>query len=343
MNASPKRSGTSLLLRNALLLGLPFIILFTSYLIFDPFRVLYSYQKFDEAFIAIPNRDYVSTQMYLNTYQRRPYSSFILGNSRTMSFMVRDWTPYIGDTLAFHYDASGESLYGIWQKLLFLEQHGSSLKNVLLIGDHQLLKKASNDDSHLFRKDPRTTGEFPMSFQSLFLKAYFSDLFFYEYLKYRATNTFTPDMLGMLENRRVYFDPVTNDLTLPDVNEEIKRDSLGFYARNTLLQGSRKPGISPAVIGANQLLQLVAIRNILKRHRTNFQFVISPLFQQQQLNPADLTILQRIFGANQIHDFSGVNEFTAAAGNYYEDSHYRPHVGSQILGRIYAPPVPHSK
>ena len=31
-----------------------------------------------------------------------------------------------------------------------------------------------------------------------------------------------------------------------------------------------------------------------------------------------------------------MNEFTAQIGNYYEDSHYRPLVGREILRRIYA-------
>ncbi|WP_457067371.1 hypothetical protein [Hymenobacter sp. UYAg731] len=325
-----------------LLISTPFIVLLISYFIFDPFSALYHYQRFDNRYSVIPNRDYVSTQMYLNTYRQHPYSSFIVGNSRTVAFLVRDWTPYIGDTLAFHYDAAGESLYGVWQKLEFLEQHGSSLKNVLLIGDKDLLKQVSNnEEGHLTRKDPRIMNAFPLSFQLSFVKAYFSNLFFYRYLKYRATGTFTPEMEGMFESRHFYYDPVTNDMSVPDVDEKIKHDSLGFYAQNDRLRTVRKPGISPAVIGAAQLQQLVAISNIFKRHRTNFQFVISPLFQQQQLNPADLAILQRTFGANQIHDFSGVNEFTASPSNYYEESHYRPLVGRQILKRIYpAAPLP---
>lgn len=341
MSTPSESNGVGRLLLKIILLSTPFLALVLSYIVCDPFRVLYSYNKFDDPSIIIPNRDYVSTQMYLNTYRQRPYSSFILGNSRTMSFMVREWTPYTSDTLAFHYDASSESLYGIWQKLIFLEEHGSALKNVLVVCDHELLKKVSDEDSHLLRKDPRTTGEFPFAFQFSFLKAYLSELFFYHYLRYRATGIFTPDMASMFENRRVYYDPVTNDFTLPDINEEIKRDSLGFYARNARLRIPRTPGVSPAVIGAEQLRQLVAINNIFKRHRTRFYFVISPLYHQQQLNPADLSILQRTFGANTIHDFSGVNEFTNSIGNYYEDAHYRPLVGRQILKRIYSPaPMP---
>ncbi|PJJ60013.1 hypothetical protein [Hymenobacter chitinivorans] len=334
--ASDTKAVSRLLLKS-LLLVIPYLPIVVSYFVLDPFRVLYDYKKFDEPLTVVPNRDYISTQMYLNTYQQRPYSSFILGNSRTMSFLTRDWVKYTGDSLAFHYDASGESLYGVGQKLQFVEQHNSSLKNVLIICDQELLKMVGDVDNHIYRKDPRTTGDFSFAFQLAFLKAYFSDTFFFQYLKQRVTGKFTPEMFGILEDRRIYYDPVTNDMVLPDINAEIKRDSVGFYARNRSLRLARKAGVSDAVIGPEQLRQLVAMRNIFKRHNTNYHIVISPLFKQQQLNPADLALLQRTFGASHIHDYSGVNEFTKEVGNYYEQDHYRPLVGRKILEQIYAP------
>ena len=330
-------AGIGRLLRNVFLLSAPFVALLASYFALDPFHVLYHYPKFDKPLLAIPNRDYISTQMYLNTYEKRPYQSFIVGNSRTLAFSIRDWVPYIQDTLAFHYDASGESLYGVWKKLQFVEQHHSPLKNVLLICDAELLAKTDDSPSHLFRKDPRITGEHPLPFQFTFLKAYSSNLFFYHFIMLRTTGHFTSGMAGMLESRRVYFDPVTNDLSLPDINKEIRKDSVGFFTRNAALKTARKPSTGTAVIGPAQLRQLVAIRNIFTRHRTNYRIVISPLFNQTQINPADIAQLQRVFAADRIHDYSGVNAFTANLSNYYEDSHYRPLVGNAILRQIYAP------
>lgn len=323
------------LVRNILLLSLPLGAVLVSYFVTDPFHVLYRYPTYDKRMVAIPNRDYISTQMYLNTYEKRPYQSVILGNSRTIAFLVHDWEPYIQDTLTFHYDASEESLYGIWKKLQFLEQHKSKLKNVLIVCDAQLLAVTGNFNNHILRKDPRTIGESALDFQLSFVKAYLSNLFFYQFIKQRITGEFTPEMDGMMDKRYTYYDPITNDLVLPEINEEIKQDSLGFYARNTRLKIKQEPGISDAVIGASQLQQLVAIHNILARHQTNYQIVISPLFNQKQLNPADLAILERVFDAKTIHDFSGVNDFTSQIGNYYEDSHYRPLVGRSILKQIY--------
>lgn len=330
-------NGIFMMLRKIFWLSLPFLMVLGSYFVLDPFRVLYQYPTYQEPMAAIPNRDYISTQMYLNTYKKQSYKSFILGNSRTMAYHIRDWEPYIQDTIAFHYDASGESLFGLWKKLQFLEQHHSALKNVLIICDAELLEKTKDYETHILRKDPRTLGDYPIGFQLAFIKAYFSDNFFYKYIKNHITGNFTPDMEEVLERRRIYYDPFTNDLLLPDINQEIKKDSLGYYARNKRLKIIQKPSVSKAVIGAIQLQQLVAIHNILMRHQTNYQIVISPLFNQHQLNPSDLTTLQRLFGTRRIHDFSGVNEFTTKVSNYYEESHYRPLVGRAILKQVYAP------
>ena len=319
------------------LLGLPFVALLLTYVLLDPFRVVQHYRTYEKITTAIPNRDFVSTQMYLNTYENRPYQSFIMGNSRTIAFRIRDWEPYIHDTLAYHYDASGESLYGVWKKLEFLELHHAALKHILLICDADLLAKTTDHDSHITQKDPRTTGASSFLFQLSFIKAYFSNAFFEKYLRQLILGKFTPDMAEVLEKRHIYYDPVTNDMVLPDINQEIMQDSLGFYARNARLKMTRKPSISKAVIAVEQLRQLVAVRNILLRHNTDYQIIISPLFDQKQLNPSDLAVLQRVFKADRIHDYSGVNAFTSQIGNYYEDSHYRPLVGRAILKQIYVP------
>lgn len=336
-DASPSTSAGRLV-GKALLLSAPFWALALSYLVFDPFWVLYRYPTFPDHLITIPNRDYISTQMYLNTCRQRPYRSFILGNSRSLAFRVRDWSHYTGDTLAFHFDAAGESLYGVWTKLRFLEQHAPGLDHVLLVADADLFRQTQDVPAHMTRKDPRVTGELPFAFQLSFFKAYATNGFFLDYLRRRFTPGRTPAMAALFESRRVHYDPLTNDMSLPDIEQEIRTDSLGYYARNRRLPPrAARPAVAPAVIGAVQLAQLEAIRSIFRRRHTRFHLVISPLYDQRKLNPADVAILLRVFGPAHVHDFSGANRYTRPAGNYYEQSHYRPAVGRQLLRAIYAP------
>ena len=333
MMAGSSRVGS--LLAKALLLSLPALAVALSYFVLDPFRVLYHYATFDQL-LAIPNRDYVSTQMYLNTYRQRRYRSFILGDSRTLAF--RDWVRYTHDSAAFHFDASSESLYGVWKKLEFLEAHSPGLRHVLIVADPSLLRATHDVPTHLARKDPRLTGANPLAFQFTFFKAYLSNRFYVKYLKRRLTGRYTPDMAGMLEGRRVAYDPRTNDLSLPGLEAEIHADSAGFYARNPhLTPRPATPTTAPAVLGPAQQQQLLAIRAILERQHADYHFVISPLYQQERLHPTDTAVLRRLFGQGRVHDFSGVNRFTQAAGHYYEEYHYRPLLGRQLLRVIYAP------
>ncbi|KAA9339425.1 hypothetical protein F0P96_02050 [Hymenobacter busanensis] len=330
----PPTRGAGKLLLKAFLLSLPFSTVVGSYFILDPFQVLYHYDAFTTQ--VIPNRDYVSTQTFVNNYPQHPYQSFILGNSRTLAFLVSDWAKYTHDPLGFHYDAMAESLYGVWKKLQFLEDQGARLRHVLIICDQQLLSETRDIDAHLFRKDPRLTGELPFRFQLSFFKAYLSNFFFFHYWKLKATGAVTPGMEGMFNTRGGSFAPVTNDMLLPEVEQLIAADSVGFYAHNPGLppRPARQP-VSKAVIGPEAQQQLVAIRSILERNHTNFHFVISPLYAQERLNPADEAYLVRTFGRGYIHNFSGVNELTKYPGHYYEESHYRPLVGRKILQLIY--------
>ncbi len=334
MRRAPSRVGQ--LLGKLLLLSLPALALVVSYFVFDPFWVLYHYPTFSGQLITIPNRDYVSTQMYVNTHQQRRYQSFIFGNSRTMGFLTSDWRQYIGGNPAFHFDASSETLYGVWKKLEFVEAHGSGIKNALIVCDPSLLGGTRDVKTHLTRKDPRLTQELPVGFQLSFLRAYLSNQFYLKYLQRRLLGTYTPDMAGMLESRRVFYDPRTNDLSLPDIEEEIRTDSVGYYIRKRLHPRPAEPAVAPTVIGPMQLEQLTAIREILRRQRTDYHFIISPLYDQTPINPADMRTLTRLFGAGRVHDYSGTNRFTKVVGNYYEEYHYRPVVGRQILKDIYA-------
>ncbi|RTQ53284.1 hypothetical protein EJV47_00670 [Hymenobacter gummosus] len=327
--------GVGKLLLKAFLLTLPFSTVVASYLVLDPFQVLYHYDAF--ATQVIPNRDYFSTQTFVNNYPRHPYRSFILGNSRTLGFAVSDWVNYTHDPLSFHYDALAESLFGVWKKLQFLENQGVRPRHVLIVCDAQLLAQTRDVDSHLFRKDPRLTGELPFRFQLSFFRAYLARFFFWHYWKLKLTGQVTPGMEDLFNTRGGGVAPVTNDMLLTEVEQQIAADSVGFYAHNPgLPPRPARPPVSPAVIGPEARQQLEAIRAILVRHRTDYHFVISPLYSQEALNPADLAYLVQTFGRERIHNFSGVNELTRYPGHYYEASHYRPLVGRKIMRLIYA-------
>ncbi len=77
------------------------------------------------------------------------------------------------------------------------------------------------------------------------------------------------------------------------------------------------------------------MKKIFDQQHTQYRIVISPLYDQVKLSSRDVTVLQNIFGSENVFDFSGINTITADMHNYYEGSHYRPHVARQIMDSIY--------
>ena len=70
-------------------------------------------------------------------------------------------------------------------------------------------------------------------------------------------------------------------------------------------------------------------------NKTNYRIIISPLYNQIKLNNQDLDYLKQLFGKDNVFDFSGINKFTKDYNNYYESSHYRPHIAREIMQLIY--------
>ena len=322
------------------LLASPFLCIFATYLYFDPARVLRHYTDFNQS--ALENRDFISTQTFLNNNPAQHYQSFILGNSRSGAYYTTDWARYIQDKQPYHFDASAESLYGVYSKIKFLDTHADGLKNVLIIWDRVLLQNTGNPvGGPLFMKDSRASDNSWLEFQLGFVKTYFSDFYYADFLKRKLLEpapTRPPP-----HPHPYYYVPVSNDMPRKALDFQIAQDSAGYYQRQAaLFQKAPKPaaGEEKPIISQKQQAMLEEMARIFKRHHTDYRIVISPLFDKLPLNPQDVAALAAVFGAARVYNYSGVNKFTMAYQNYYETSHYRPPVARQIMKEIYERPIP---
>lgn len=317
---------------------LPFIFLIIGYIILDPFKVVWKYDNYSNLHI-IPNRDYVTTEMYLKNRNKENYNSIIFGSSRTMAFSPESWKKHIGnDSRPFLFDASGETIFGIYKKLLFLEKLNENLDNVLIIICPDItFQTTNNSQGHLFIKHPSTSGESWITFHLTFLKSYFNTYFLRAYYEYTFTQNIRPFMFDYIEFRNIYFDPITNRMTIEDKELEINSDPLKYYSERKEIFWIRPENHQEydALIGATQEKMLIEISRILLEKNSNYKIIVSPLYEQKELNEKDLEKLKNIFGKDKIFNFSGINEITQNYKNYYESSHYRPSVGDSILNYIY--------
>jgi hypothetical protein len=90
------------------------------------------------------------------------------------------------------------------------------------------------------------------------------------------------------------------------------------------------------VVDADHEEMLADLARMLRDGGTRVRVVVSPLYDEMRIASADREALERVFGVENVCDFSGVNEWTESSHNYYEESHYRPHVARDAMRMAYA-------
>lgn len=332
------------LLLKLLLACSPLLFIIAVYFIKDPFKVLYHYDSFfpqNGAQPVVLNKDYATTETLINNLKKYNYDSYIFGNSRSMFYPVEAWEKHINATKCFHFDANAESLYGMERKLVFLHNRGSQIKNALIVMDQGLCSEVANSEGHLFKKHPSLSNQSKIDFQICFLKAFFDVAFLRYYLNYLATHKVSGEAVTkMMLNVTPYsYDATTNEFSNTQYEDLIKRNKDSFYTKRRLslfYKRSLTQAYAPVTIKQTQIKMLENMKNILDENKTNYKIVISPLYNQVKFNPTDLATINSIFGKDNVFDFSGINNFTEDIYNYYEISHYRPHVAIKIMDSIYS-------
>lgn len=323
-------------------LSLPLLMLLVAYACWDPFFVVRKHAQYYPDPIGVsPNRDFVSTEL-LVAHGPTQHDSFIFGNSRSMAFETGDWSTHLnGGARPFHYDASLESLYGVWAKVRYLDRVGFPLRNALLVVDASLLEHSDYTDKRaLYRKHPLISGDSWWDFHLSFFEAFLARLFFVKYAHFKLGHRWHGYMAGVLERRWTVQDPLSNDLSFRPREEEITRLGEGYYRLHAGEFDGPRPDVgtsSPPALNELGRKRLAELAEIFTRQGTNVQVVVSPLYDGRPLARADLTLLEDAFGKGRVHDVSGVNAITADRHNYYESSHYRIDVARQIMEKIYGP------
>ncbi|MFZ9846728.1 MAG: hypothetical protein ACO3EE_01095 [Flavobacteriales bacterium] len=314
-----------------------FLLLLLGYILLDPFKIIYNYEDFSKRECGL-NRDYVSTEMLLRNKENHKYNSFIFGSSRALAFRPSSWQKHLKDKdKAFTFDASAESIFGIWKKFLFLKENNIKIDNALIVICRDITFNLDvNHIDFLFLKHPLVSKESWYRFHYIFLRGYFNKDFLYHYYRYKITNQFDNSMVGYLEKEKYSIDGITNEMITTSIEDELKKNEKHYYENRSRIFYPRKGETTDSQIRIkpSQKKMLEDILAILKSDSTNFKVVISPLYDQRKLSPEDKETLQNLFGDN-LYDFSGCNELTSTYKNYYETSHYRSFIADSILNYIY--------
>lgn len=254
---------------------------------------------------------------------------------------MRDWEQFLDrNKKCFHLDASGESLYGIYKKMKYLDGNVPRISNVLLILDYSTLSRVEPRTGHLTMTAPQLeNGQNFIAFQLKFLKTFFRPQFLYAFIDLKLFGQVRDYMKShaLIDDNPLNYDVSTNEIRFTTFEALMAKDENLYYKprKHLFYVRSGKVKYSPVCIGDKQKDYLNEIRSIFIKHKTNYKVVISPLYDQIELNKADFEYLCDLFGKDNVFNFSGINEFTNDYRNYYETSHYRPHVARKIMQKVY--------
>jgi len=318
---------------------LPFIVILGSVILLDPFKVWFEYEDYYKEEVISTNRENVCLKLFEKGYTKYKFNSFILGSSRSQAFKTREWSKYLDSTSRpFHFDASGEGIYGIKNKLEYLDRIGNQIDNVLIIVDENTLITNYNRKGHLFISPPTLSGESNIEFHKSFFKTCLNPKFIYAYIDYKLTKKEKPYM-GFLFNNMNCTVNYNGDVFYNRYDYSIRSDSLSYYkdltSKGVFYQRKNERKDIYSMISEIEEHQLKVIYRILKKHNTKYKIVVSPLYDQRPLNIERVNLLNKLFGKENVFDFSGSNQYTESVGNFYESSHYRPHVANEIMKIVY--------
>lgn len=321
---------------------IPFLIFVAWYIYLDPFQIIWHYDNYfvrksarlslNHGFVALANLD--------NHYDEYQWDSYIFGNSRSRYWNIDDWEQFLPKgSKGYHFDASGESLFGIEKKVQYLDKQNIKIKNAIIVMDAGVIAQVESSHTvHVMMIPPKLVNYSNwFEFQTTNFGVFCNFEFIKICMEYRQGAEVTTQE-DLINGELFDYDYRSNQVKLGPAEKQI---SEGKYYTDDLvkLQFSNNEypdSISPVIIGEKQKEMFEEIERIFKKHGTSYRIVISPLWDKIKLNPADVIYIRQIFGANNVFDFSGVNKYTSDFHNYYEHSHYRSGTAKKIMKEIYS-------
>jgi hypothetical protein len=320
----------------------PMIVVTILAVLSDPFKLYGEHDDYyKNDFIAL-NREYVCLKLYERNTKNITYDSFIFGNSRSHAFKVKHWEVFLPPkSKGFHFDGFGDGVYGIYNKVRYIDETGGKMNNALIIIDQFALTTTENRPGYLYISPPELSKESPVFFYATFFRQLLNFKFVLAYFDYLFFKTYRDYMVDFFP--KVKYEDVSENLSgdlYYGVDRMIEEDKAGYYAARVAAGRFSRAGQpkNKPVTGEEKEL-LIKIKSLFDKHHTDYRIVISPVYDQIPLCNEQLKIVQNIFGAEAVYDYSGVNKYTESMYNYYENDHYRPEVADDIMKEIYSHPI----
>jgi hypothetical protein len=326
-------------LSKILIFSIPSILLILLVIWIDFFKIFGFHDYYLTQKVGI-NREMVTTSTFNHFREKEKYDSFIFGSSRSQAYKCKNWMSYLdNNSKPFHFDASGEGIWGITKKVEYIDKLGDTIKNALIIIDRTGLEITYPRQGHLFVSMPCVSKYSKAEYYLEFLKASLNLKFLLAYIDYSIFEAYREYMGYLITHSK--FNHIVNNRNC-DIwygwDKEIKTDSVGYYSKlidKGIFYERPKSEISKCEVTTKEIFLLNKIKNIFTKHNTNYKIIISPVYDQVPMEEEQVELLEQIFGQENIYNFSGKNKFSDPINNFYETSHYKPFVANEIMNIIY--------
>ena len=304
-----------------LMATLPLIILVALYSYLDPFHVVHPITKNAagcDSVISGNNAGFRAVETYLTHNKDLHFDSFIFGSSMSQNYKANYWKPYIDENASIlHFDASGETLEGIINKMNFLNNHGSTIKNALIIIEVEMLGRPTHENDIRYAQHPATTG--------------FIDWFHFHTMYFNAFRNMKQAKKAFanipLEDEVI--DPIEAAFRIDSINEVFYPiiDSLIIHDPNKFFTPKRMakrkhahlPAPNDPFIDEKVEKQLRTIKSILDKNKSTYIILVPPCNIKPKLKWEDEWLMKSIFGEDKVHNFSDAKEYVGNEYFYYDE------------------------
>lgn len=319
-------------LLKALLMLCPAYVITGVFVITDPFGIIYTGEEATDPVFRLTASYWNTCELKSIEEEDRP-NAFVLGNSKGYSYDLNDWASRLPDSAnPFYFNGYGEAIYGVRQKMRYLDRNGYNISYaIFLFGG--TLRKVDPPKEVVTLHHPEVSGLSWIDFWGKHLQAYFS--------------LFPQHLYSILfEN-----DANNNADDLPAEIYEKRKERYKAQKRQTDSILTRMPSTSvpfqksrPISLSKKSVHYLFDIAKILVKHKTNYRILLTPRFHGMKQSIYDLLFLKAVFNPRYIWDFTRDARFVSIPQFYpglpVDKVHYHRAAGDAMMEIIYAPHAP---
>ena len=310
----------------ALLLLVPLLLLVAVYFVTDPYKTLrpFSLTYFDDT-----NRDYLSSELFVKNYPEYHYDSYVFGSSRCGGINTYQWLTYLPDgSSQFLFQAWGETITGIDQKVTYIDEHHYPLDNVLMLVDiPRSFSKPQLPYEAMSIKDPRFSHQPGWVFQSVLFFDFIQKPSEWRRAVRKWRNSTPP---------KITFDPITNDWEKGNMRN-LSRKAKSVFMKDYVNNPYVSLPVGESVIDGSMAVILNHIKSVFDRKETDYRIIITPAYgyKYPSISEEDLRILQGVFGEENVYDFSGREDITLDYKNFSDPNLFGLNIGWLMLEEVY--------